>query len=663
MRIALAVLVMLSPLLMHGQEWDVLGLPRGTGYGMVVASDTAMYYPNGHLYRQGADRKWRQQREIGPIRDIEAWGDTVMLLTPSAFEMSVDAGVTWRTADAKSFTLIMPGTDRVVKFGRTTDTTIGVTMCEPFRETCVETILPKETTSYQTYVSEGMIAIYYKRADRQMLSVLYAPSLDTTTWRREEREITSIPINVIGGAISYLQDTSVIYIWGGGEDTLHLRQSMITDVANYQLCRYDTGWILRTLIQTDTRLYRSEDGDHWSDVTELQERYYFWMSGVQGDELVFTNELAGPFRIDLNTGVVTRDVVGFGHRSEMFTDGRYVVVYDHERDRNLAILEDTPDGARLLFDTVLTSEITSAYLIGDSVWVVADSIYTVDLATLAWTNTRFPIAFNRYWGAGVSALPNGVGILCERSVYYREYGSTVWQRIDTNRSEHAVSEVFVGTDDGYMMIQSEGYDIDLEYLYAVRFTMSGELIGAKSLIGGDYSWGTWGQRGLRRVGDTYFFTINHRPGPHSTDVGSSWFEGSVAFDQGLTTSALWLYGSSHTGDGIAVFSDDLGATWSFMSVPNFTPYEIDQLFCLDHHCYAMGREGVMTTPRPTVSVQESSEKPQPRLVGESAVVYNVLGEAVATLPIIDGVLAPYEMSVLPMQPLWAVAGGVAIRIR
>jgi hypothetical protein len=357
------------------------------------------------------------------------------------------------------------------------------------------------------------------------------------------------------------------------------------------------------------------------------------------------------------------DVIGFGHRSEMFTDGRYVVAYDHERGHNLAIHEDTPDGARLLFDTVMTSEITSAYLIGDSVWVVADSIYTVDLATLAWTNTRFPIAFNRYWGAGVSALPNGVGILCERSVYYREYGSTVWQRIDTNRSEQAESEVFVGTDDGYMMIQSEGYDIDLVYLYAVRFTMSGELIGAKSFIGGGYSWGTLGRRGMRRLGGTCYFTINHRPDAYSADDGSSWYADIGRIVIGITPSALWSYRSNGAKDGIASFSDDLGATWSFMSVPNFTPYEIDQLFCLDHHCYAMGREGVMTTPRPTVSVQESSERPQPRLIGESAVVYNVLGEIVATLPIIDGVLAPYEMSMLPMQPLWAVAGGVAVRIR
>lgn len=662
MKLVLAIALCIVPVFVNGQEWRVLGLPRGAASGMVVASDTVMYYPYGHLYRQGADRKWRQQREIGPIRDIEAWGDTVMLLTPSALEMSVDAGMTWRTADAESFNVIMPGTERVIKFSNTTKTTIGVTICEPFSGVCVETTMPRGTFSFQTYESNGLIGVYNGTGDVRMLSLLYMPSLDTTTWRREDRVITSMPIRTVGGGITYFRDSSLIYIRSTGEDTLRLRGDMVRKNADYQLCRYAGGWVLRTVAVGDAQFFRSNDGDSWQDVTQLLPSYNCRMSGVQGNDIIITTDEAGPYRMDINTGVITMDVVGLGHRSEMFTDGRYVVVYDHERDRNLVILEDTPDGARLLFDTVLTSEITSAYLIGDSAWVVADSVYTIDLATGTWTNENFAMDPAQRGGTGVAALPSGIGIYHGRSVFYRQYSTSTWNRIDANQTMKADPEVFIGTDDGFMLITSESENYYSEYLHALRFTMSGEMIGMPSKIGDLFPDMTQGRRALRRMGSNYFFTTNHRAGFLSTDVGRTWLSLSAADDIAITPTALW-WNYTLAYDELTKFTNDLGASWKFVDMPEPSTYEIDQLFCLDHHCYAMGREGVMTTPRPTVSVQDSSESPQSRLVGESAVVYNGLGEIVATLPIIDGVLAPYEMSMLPMQPLWAVAGGVAIRIR
>jgi hypothetical protein len=651
-------------MLLHGQEWNVLGLPAGTYYNVVVASDTAMYYASGHLHRQGADRKWRQLREVGDVGRLDAWGDTVVLLTSASCEMSTDAGVTWRTASVQGFNLIMPGTERVVKTGPATDTTIGLMICEPFKNVCVQTIIPKQNPSYDLYVCRGLAAVVYRRADSLWMSMLYMPTMDTTTWRREERRIASRPIDVVGAdGLAYLQDTALVYIRTEGEDTLHIRRDMIRQYADYQVCRYVDGWVMRTMVQTDAQFYRSDDGVAWENVTGLMPQYYCWISGVQGNHIIVTTDAAGPIRMDAKTGVVSRDVLGLGHRAEMFTDGRYVVVYDHDKDHNLAILEDMPDGAQLLFDTVMTSMITGVYLIGDSVWVVADSVYSLDLVTRAWSNERFPMSINRYRSAGVSALPGGVGIYHEGAVYYRVHGDTSWQRIDTNRREYVEPEVFVGTDDGYMMIRSEGYDIDLEYLYALRFTMSGDLIGTRSLIGDGYSWGTLGQRGLRRVGNTYYLTINHRPGPYSTDHGSTWFTGIGAFELGCTPSALWGFDASNPSTCLAGFSTDLGTTWKIMSVPDFTPYRIDQLFCLDHHCYAMGEDGVMTIPRPTVGVQEEHTEQPTLLPGDRAVVYNALGEMVAALPVIDGVLAPYDLSILPMQPLWAVSGGVVVRVR
>lgn len=659
----LAILLVLSTMLLHGQEWNVLGLPAGTYGAISVASDTAMYTrSDGTLYRQGADRQWKRSSEHGWIADHCAWDDTVVVLS-SQYKLSTDAGVTWNTAVLSRDFRVMPHSTLAAKLSGFDGKTINVDICEPLENTCLSTTVAVEGNSTGWIVDRGLIAVWPAKLDTFRLSLLYVPELDSATWRREERIIRSTPTEVVGGGMAYLDDTLLIVIAEDGDDTLQLSTDMLLGIANYQLCRSGAAWLLRTMTSENVQFFRSDSGREWQEVLPSVPQLNGSMQGVQANEVILLSFPIGPHRMNVTTGHVARDANGIGHRSEMFTDGRRVVLYGLQTSSELVILEDTPDVARTMIDTILFSTINGVYLIGDSAWVVTDSVFSVDLNTMKWSYEGYQ---TNYQQAIVAALPGGIGLLHMARVLYRAYGTTEWIRIDTIQSPRFESDALIGTDDGYLVVYSEGYDIDLQRLYSLRFTLEGSLIGESGFIGDRYSWNTFGRRGLRRFGDVHYFTTSHSADAVSTDHGASWRRLDDWYESGLigvTPTAIWKWYYQSGEHDIAMSSADHGERWSRFLIPDVAPYQVDQLFCLDHHCYAMGEDGVMTIPRPTVGVQEEHTEQPTLLPGDRAVVYNALGEMVAALPVIDGVLAPYDLSILPMQPLWAVSGGVVVRVR
>ncbi len=660
MKLVLTTMLCIAPSLVTGQGWDLIGLPKGKMGRHVIASDTVQVMSSeGLLYRQGADRTWRRMMDVPMYSTYGAWGDTIVALTPE-YMRTTDAGMTWERAELPRGYVVMPHSPYVVRVERSAVQGTDVTVCNPLHDRCVTKNLPDLDGYRSPILDDGVIALPLVDDESIHLTILTLPSMDTSEWQRDDRVVPRFLIEVPGGGLAYRVDTTIVFVSKHGESTLHVRRDMMPSNNTYQVTRSQDWWLLMTRRAQVSTLYRSSNGKDWEAIatgTAIKDAQMF---GVQGDDLVLSMPDVGPHRLTLSRSVISRDAFGLGHRGELFTDGRYVVSYDiRSRSGMLTILEDTPLGSRVVVDTLLSSMVSNVFLIGDSAWVVADSVYSVDLMTKVWSNEGFkPSSGESY--SSIAALPGGIGILHLGRIYFRPSGDTTWERIDTNRTKSISSDALIGTEDGYLVVESEGWNIDLEILHSVRYTMAGDLVGTPGFIGDQYYWLSAGRRSYRRFGDTYYFTIGHCVGPFSTDVGASW---KSTRQLGITPAALWWFDPIATRSETAEFSTNLGESWNRISIPDVAPYEIDQLFCLDHHCYAMGVDGMMTIPRPTVGVQEPSEKHQQRLEGESAVVCNVLGEVVATLPIMDGVLAPYEMSMLPMQPLWAVAGGVAIRIR
>ena len=75
----------------------------------------------------------------------------------------------------------------------------------------------------------------------------------------------------------------------------------------------------------------------------------------------------------------------------------------------------------------------------------------------------------------------------------------------------------------------------------------------------------------------------------------------------------------------------------------------------------------LTGDRPTVSVAET---PTPLVETNCtlsdlapAYVYNVLGEQIAVVDIVNNTVAPYQLELLPQQPLWVVQGECVERVQ
>ncbi len=198
--------------------------------------------------------------------------------------------------------------------------------------------------------------------------------------------------------------------------------------------------------------------------------------------------------------------------------------------------------------------------------------------------------------------------------------------------------------------------------------MNGDPVGSPAFLGDQYFWISADRRELTRMGDVLVFKDLNLPSVYSSNGGESWREFGFVSKHLRPTSthaSIWFVDDTLTAD-----SKDFGESLSaIFRIPSLREYEVKEFFCLDHHCYANTDAGLLSIATPTVSVDEGVlTETTIQTVGcdlpDGPVrIYNVLGEQIAVVQLVDGALAPYQMDALPMQPLWAVTEVCVKRVR
>lgn len=361
--------------------------------------------------------------------------------------------------------------------------------------------------------------------------------------------------------------------------------------------------------------------------------------------------------------------VGAEGGGQLVTNGRYLAVYpsgqfEQEMANHIVIVHDLPSGPEIVIDTIITGELRDVAFIGDTLWVVADSVFSIDPVTRRTTYEGFS-KYVRYTEVAVAALPGGIGIAVDFAVWYRAYGSTDWVILANVRWE-LTQHALLGTDDGFLLVSTvPDDDIMLYPFYAHRFTMDGTQLGDSVTIGTQFSRNDLAIRAhdLIRQGSAIYLTTFEGANVVSTDQGATWTTVSSPLNSEECTptpTALWW-----PKDSLMYFSDPLRQNiYAYAIPPIGGSMDYRQAVCLDHSCYTYTELGLSYIPRPVVSVAEDhTSRTTFDSTATTAQIINVLGEHVGTLPIINGLLAPFDPSQLPLQPLWAVSGDVVVRVR
>lgn len=355
---------------------------------------------------------------------------------------------------------------------------------------------------------------------------------------------------------------------------------------------------------------------------------------------------------------------GISRGGWMITNGQYIASYpfDSQEPNRIGLVLDAPNGPQVLIDTIFGGELRDVAFIGNTLWVVADSVFSIDPVTRTVAYEGFS-NYMKLTPVKISSLPGGIGIAVGFGVWFRADGSMNWEKI-ADVPAHLTEHALVGTDDGFLLVATEpADDMQLYPMYAVRFTMDGQRIGDSILIGDQFPRNELSEHGLVRQGANIYFTTYEGANAVSTDQGATWsIVSSPLKRQSLTStpSSLWW-----PADSLVYFSDPLSLQAHAYAIPPIGESGFHrQAFCLDHSCYTVTELGISYITRPTVGVDENTDRPSPSTSNATtAQLINVLGELVGTLTVVDGQLAPFDPTTLPMQVLWAVWGEKVVRVR
>ncbi len=668
------VLFVLIPALAAAQEWKPTGVLKGAFGNQTIASDeTQFMLLAGVLYGQGPDRVWRERSKLNENGELRAWGDTIAVLG-ERYHLSSDGGIQWSTAPIEKGWKIMPNSSLVAFVEKANDSLVRVSVKDPITgqlssKNFPMTDQPTSWGHYEWFAERDRIVLKSRWESNSIplrSLVIQVPTIDSEGWIANEIESFGEPEAVIGGGVLYGDGSHLIIEQHGQFDTINYNNlAKQGGFAGDWLFKVGDTWChIHEVSSLQSKLYRYTLQGTWEAVDQIEIPINGRIVGVQGEDLIFRAFNHGPYRIDLSHMTAAADNNGLASNGRVFTNGRYIVAYDSHISglSRIALLLDRPDKPHVVIDTVVKGNIRSAELISDVLWIAADSVYSYDPQTRSFTNEQFP-EYSAKERAYVSALPGGVGIAVTlpenprqvQDVRYRAHGSSTWSilsKLPNTWPTHS----FVGTIDGYLIASQES-SFSPTPRYAERYNMSGEKIGDSVNIGWNYTYPTTYDHDFIRMGDKIFYGIYDFVNAVSTDEGATWTEISDPLnDLYLTPTPEGVWWAK---DSSLCFSSDIMQTVQTFRIP-----PAYSAFCLDHHCFGTTVYGLSYIKRPTVSVDEPPFQSLTAIFpGSTAQIINVLGESVGTLQVVDGLLAPFDPSQLPMQPLWAVSGNVVVRVR
>lgn len=670
----LAIVLMLVPMMISAQEWIPMGVLRGGSGEQAVASDDVQYMLlHRVLYRQDKDLIWREQSKLDDIGSMRAWGDTVVVIGEQYY-FSSDGGKQWSTAPIEKGWKIMPNSPFAAFVEGINDSLVRVSVKDPITGQLSSKVFPmtgqpRPWAHYDWFAERDRIVMlgeWRSSSIPRRSLIIQVPAIDSDQWIANQFESIDSPTAVIGGGIMYGDGAQAIIERQGHLDTIKYN-TLATEVSLFSgwICKAgDTWYHVHHVDSRSRKLYRYTEQKTWEIMDKVEIPLYSRPVGVQGDEIVFYAFYHGPYRYNVRKETIAVDNNGLSTPGTHFTNGRYVVTYDNNISSlsRIALVLDRPDEPQIVFDTVVKGNIRSAVLIGDVLWIAADSVYTYDPLTRTFTNEQFP-AYTERERAYVSELPGGVGIAVTlpedprqtRYVRYRAHGSSTWSilaKIPTDSKTHS----FVGTNDGYL-IASQVSDFSPRPHYAQRYNMSGERIGDSVIIGMNYGNYYPSLLDFTLMGDKIYYGYSDVVNAVSTDQGATWTEISDPLnDLYLIPTPAGVWWKKDTA--LYFSSDDLQSVQSFAIPRSYSA------FCLDHHCYGNTGYGLSYIKRPAVGVDEDIDRPLATSTNvTTAQLINVLGECIGTLPVVDGQLAPFDPTALPMQVLWAVWGERVVRVR
>jgi hypothetical protein len=670
----LAVVLMLVPMMISAQEWIPMGVLRGGSGEQAVASVDVQYMLlHRVLYRQDKDLVWREQSKLNDLGLMRAWGDTVVVIGEQYY-FSSDGGKQWSTAPIQKGWKIMPNSPFAAFVVGVNDSLVRVSVKDPITGQLSSKVFPMTDQPpswghYEWFAERDRIVMLgeWRSNSKPMRSlVIQVPTIDSGRWIANQIESFGTPTAIIGGGFMYRDGTQAIIERQGHLDTINYN-TLASEESFFGgwICKAGDTWYHVDHVDSRSReLYRYTAQKTWEIMDKVDIPLYLRPVGVQGDALIFSASYHGPYRYNVRKETIAVDNNGLSSPGLIFTNGRYVVTYDHNMSglSRIALVLDRPDEPQVVFDTVVKGKIRSAELIGDVLWIAADSVYTYDPLTRTFTNEQFP-AYSGSEIAYVSELPGGIGIAVMlpedprqvQYVRYRAYGSSTWSilaRLPTTWTTHS----FVGTNDGYLIVSIVQNSPTWSY-YAHRYTMNGEKIGDSVNIGTKYGYNSTYEYDFVRMGNKIYYGSANFVNAVSTDQGATWTEISDPLnDQLLTPTPAGVWWAKDT---TLHFSSD-----AMQSVQTFTIPPSLWSFCLDHHCYGNTGYGLSYIKRPAVGVDEAIDRPlATSTIVTTAQLINVLGECIGTLPVIDGQLAPFDPTTLPMQVLWAVWGEKVVRVR
>jgi hypothetical protein len=439
--------------------WTTYGFPRGAEvHAYATASPSIDYCIAGpRLYRRvdrGPWKAWADTSTLSIGSQVSAWEDTVVVLSIDWFNggrlfYSHDAGVTW-TSISVPYTIaaILPHTSSYVALSEPRKER-GIVRCVDYgsgRTTSISVDVSETSTGpHDLLATDGHVMLRSGYTDTSLTWVkvyhLRPTGTDASSWDVQRDSAKAGPFMVHGGGIALLEGRRLLHFHRASIDTIVLpeRHGVLAHPRNGSL-HYDGiqhfhgAWLIRMMSSTGNLLATSLDGMNWSPYehsipTSMLEYATLWT--WTGRRIVFETRNNALWEHDAPFGTTSSIKNGLFHRGIVATDGRFIVVYTPNVERDnviMHVLDDSVSPPAINEYTVPVARMRLLSVTHGIAWIAGDSLHAIDLR-LGLALPTLPLPSTDLAPSSLVTSRHQQYLTTREAVYVRKHTESTWRTV------------------------------------------------------------------------------------------------------------------------------------------------------------------------------------------------------------------------------------------